>query len=1655
MATLTVPVLSNFAVPPRAYGSPPFDLTNPTSTNTSSISTYTFTTDNLGAESVISINGRTVTILKSGNAIITATQSASFGFSTASISTLFTVNVATPTLSNFTIPQKSFSDISFSLTNPTSNSPGAVLFRSLTTDIVTVSGRIVTIKRVGRAKIEATKYPTTNYGSASITSEFDVLTSIVSVGLQNQIDLSWNRPIENGATIKNYFFYVEERLTTVYPAPLVSKIMETIPASSSYYYSYALPNPYYASVLSSSGLSTGIDINAAGSYFNITTSPAFTEKNNIDLGYYGEIEISWVYHNDRPIVELNSTGAVTIMTISLYKEASSIAGDNRIDLLRNIERTYDSNTNCLGPRPQNNNKTMTDIFTIVFDSTAARALKYLKSTDIISGKVKLSSISYSPASATDTTVEYSIILKGIRIIPYRLALTGEFTSLGFGAGIADTGVGFTVSTVNATEPRAPLGVLYHMPRMTRPLTDFNEAKWTFSWNYAANITRLTTDISRIPVTGGLISNLNIPFRLRIRGYSRPYSRVLSAIPIEEYNTTDVANFLSRVSDSRYYTRNLFDIVMDSSASYAQIIAGTTISRTIDISGASNFPAFSTSLDTSHTQFVFLLQLTITDSSYNAYFQSISNTTDAFRVKMLSQTFTPRQEYKFIGPDPTLASSNSLTSPTKTLYNIIDPYTVINSYRRFYNLTNGVYYSYRISSNNRAGTSAFSESFTRRAGSIPNQIVNQVDSNGRNTLVIESEKTTSQVNIYWEKPSFSGYDIEYFVIQMALDTSGQWLTFLDYTPDLSYNTITFNTFEDIIIPVTNPLTVGYSKIINTYKYKSSGDSGLLINGSKYYFRLAGVNELGYSLYSSILTGIPFSRPENTPIEFYGNPIIGDQLIYISWKIPKDDAGSPILNYIVDYEEVVENIQNGVTISTRYVNKRRYLLNPSEPTRSSYPFIDFRDVYSGYKNFSGLSLSEQARLSRLRAELISYVIPPTPITMNDADINQDSTIPSRNVKLSYTQRTFTYISGELNQNVFDINNIQLKWYYVNDPTGSTWTSDTTTVSFGMSIRGHLKDVNGNTVNDINNIFYIADSSNNGVTYNVNRTMFDLSGVRYKYIDFYTGAVIPHYTVSLYPKVFVTVDPAKSRRIDSYNNKRYKLQIDFSMNYISSSINKFILYSGPIIINGTAPVRTTPETNTRFTLKIENNAVSPILNDVKYRFEITPFNMNDFFPDSRNRIEQRIGTSVADPITDMSYSLISTSVGGKVILQWRYSAPSDYQIIIAIPDEYKNGEFPEEYQLFSLAGGKQSIFATNIKPNNGIVNYTIPSDDPDDILNNKIQSYLKSGRGYNISVAPVKLVEIGGETKPFPADTRNISLSGTYIVPFRVPLRPLALTALGDNGFISFKWKLPNIMDDPNYYITVYPNPYKPLPFYSYRFYSIEYRDVTLNSSSSAPWTTVASDIAITSPAVAESETNYTVSGLTNDNNHQFRIRLMIINDYNGQRAFSDYTYVTSINNIAINESSENIIYPSIYPYKPGAPRLRSARRTATSAGSLKGLAVTFDYPSYNGNAGYYECYIQYTPPFGSPGSGTTWYDIFDANPDIGIAFKSDNVAVLDSNLRLRTSLLSVSTFQQFIITCNSNVLGYGIRLRILGRKTGLAEPYPYFLYSDYSNEDFIEI
>ena len=1658
MATIT-PILTSFNVAPRVYGTAPFDLTNPVSTNTNPAATFTFTSNN---DEVADISGRTVTIVRAGQAVITAIQVATPGYSSATITANFTVNLATPTISGFTIAPKSFNDISFGLTDPSSNSAGVFSFRSLTTDIISVSGRVATIKSVGRAQIQAIQFAATNYTSGSAVAEFDILTSIVHVGVQNQIDLSWNIPNENGATIKNYFFYNEERTTSIVPAPAVSTVVSSIsPVSAGSYYSYALPVPYSTQILASGGSPTGIDVNST-TQFSISTSLQFTNKNHIDLGYYGEIEIGWEYHNDRPIVELNpSLVASTTMTISLWKEPSANVGDGRVNLLLNNIRIYDSASNCLGPRPQNNSKTITDIFNIAFDSDTNRALKYLKPTDIISGTVQLSSVTYSPADAPDSLREYSILVKSIRIAPFRFPITRDFTTLGFGLGTSAVGGGFIVSSANASSPLASDGILYHMPKMTRPLSDFNQATWSLSWNYAVNIARLATDISFLPVSGGLITNLNIPFTLRVRGYSRPYARFLSAISVEDYNTTVVSNFLTGVGDARYNTRLLFDVSVNNVATYSQITASSVVSRIFDISGATGFPAFTDAQDTSHTQFVFLFQLTITDPSYNAYFRSLGADAgaDAFQVKLLSQTLTPREEYRFAGPDPTLASSNSLTSATNTLYDISNPYTNILPFFRIYNLTNGSFYSFKIASNNLAGTTAFSELFTRRCGSVPNQIVTD-------TLSIESESTSNQVNIYWAKPGFTGYEIQYFVIQMNIDISGRWLNILDYTPDISHNTITFNTFHDTIITVTKQVKATYDKTINSYIYKSPGlaaaftqqtgipvgVSGALINGYKYYFRLASVNELGYSAFSTVLSGIPFAKPNNSPITFIGNQVAGDRLVYLTWKIPDDDAGSPILNYIIDYEEVTT-----IAGVDAYSNKRRYKLDVDEPTqvnRPSYPFDDFRTVYGGYKRFASLSAGEQSTLANLRALLTKYIIPPIPITIEDSDYNlEPSSVQNRNVRLSYLSQSFTFISAELTDNVFDISNIQLKWYYFNDPTGAPWNNDETTVSFRMSLRGHLKAVAGSTAQDISNIFFIPGDATTGVTYTVSRTKFSEVGT-YKYINYTTGNIITGTgaaAVAAIPKIFIPRLPS----VDASNNsQRYSLQIDYQITYLSSGTNRFILYSGPIILNGVAPIRTGPRINTRFTLKIQNNANSPIENR-KYRFTVTPFNMNDYFPDNttptkQSQVTLSIGITNSDPVTDVSYALISTSLGGKVRLQWQYSSPSDYYINIQIPRNYQNSNFPAEYPVETVGNITRSILVSNLVPISGVVSFTIPSDNPADIATNNAQLYLKSGRQYLISVAPVRLVEVNNETIPLVAEERNITPDDVYIVPFRVPLRPLTLTAQGNPGAVVLKWKLPDISQDPNYYIYGWPPTY-----YRYRYYTLERRDISANSSPDAPWTAVASEIEIPTPetgGVSGYEKEYLVSGLINERNYQIRVRLMIINDYNGQRAFSEWTHMSIINNVAVPESSENIIYPSVFPYKPSAPVLQFADRVITPAGTLNGLLISFTYPSYNGNADYYECEVSYTP-VGS--FGGEWRDIF--NVSNGIANIADNTAILVGG-KLRTSGAvggATPGSQQITVICKAVVLSYGIRIRLIGRKNDITDYPSYVVYSDYSAPDYIEI
>jgi hypothetical protein len=184
--------------------------------------------------------------------------------------------------------------------------------------------------------------------------------------------------------------------------------------------------------------------------------------------------------------------------------------------------------------------------------------------------------------------------------------------------------------------------------------------------------------------------------------------------------------------------------------------------------------------------------------------------------------------------------------------------------------------------------------------------------------------------------------------------------------------------------------------------------------------------------------------------------------------------------------------------------------------------------------------------------------------------------------------------------------------------------------------------------------------------------------------------------------------------------------------------------------------------------------------------------------------------------------------------------------------------------------------------------------------------------------------------------------------------------------------------------------------------------------------------------------------------------IINEFNSQRAFSDYTYLTRINELAVVENSENTVYPSIYPYKPGVPLINYVSRAENSEtpGLFNILELSFRFPAYNGNADFYECYAEYTPPSGASGSGTSWTDIFD-DTSIGLANRSANTAIIGSTGGMRTAALTGSNgTQTFSITCKAAItLQYGIRIRIIGRKSSITV-YPNTLFSDYSVVDFID-
>ena len=84
------------------------------------------------------------------------------------------MNPATPTISNFSIPTKTFGESPFTITQPTSNSLGSFSYTSSNLSVATISGNTIIIVGSGSSTITATQEATSNYTSGIITTNFQV-----------------------------------------------------------------------------------------------------------------------------------------------------------------------------------------------------------------------------------------------------------------------------------------------------------------------------------------------------------------------------------------------------------------------------------------------------------------------------------------------------------------------------------------------------------------------------------------------------------------------------------------------------------------------------------------------------------------------------------------------------------------------------------------------------------------------------------------------------------------------------------------------------------------------------------------------------------------------------------------------------------------------------------------------------------------------------------------------------------------------------------------------------------------------------------------------------------------------------------------------------------------------------------------------------------------------------------------------------------------------------------------------------------------------------------------------------------------------------------------------------------------------------------------
>lgn len=170
-------------------------ITPPTSQSTGS---FTYTSSNPTIAEIINTNQ--IKVNKAGTVTITAIQAATANYSQIQTTTTFTINKINPVVGGFSIPNKSLSNVTHTITNPTKplNHTQNWVYTSSDTSKATVSGNVITLLGTGIVKIIATLPTSDIYNGVVIESPFSISAAGTAPSTFNFVENSY---ITNNTTL--------------------------------------------------------------------------------------------------------------------------------------------------------------------------------------------------------------------------------------------------------------------------------------------------------------------------------------------------------------------------------------------------------------------------------------------------------------------------------------------------------------------------------------------------------------------------------------------------------------------------------------------------------------------------------------------------------------------------------------------------------------------------------------------------------------------------------------------------------------------------------------------------------------------------------------------------------------------------------------------------------------------------------------------------------------------------------------------------------------------------------------------------------------------------------------------------------------------------------------------------------------------------------------------------------------------------------------------------------------------------------------------------------------------------------------------------------------------------------------------------------------